>query len=147
MAERPAPGHRVSITGDVSGQVAVGQDIRQHQVIGAPTLVVTEAELAELRQAFADARARALEQAPPESHDAVAERLDELEEAAGAGKPDVTTMAYVKGWFLRRAPHLAGIITGLLVNPILGKVVEAAGESVAAEFRERVVDTGAADRG
>jgi len=63
--------------------------------------------------------------------------VQELEEAVTAEKPDLTTMEYVKQWFVKNLPGLAGAVTGVVVNPIVGKLVEAAGDALAAEFRRR----------
>jgi hypothetical protein len=46
-------------------------------------------------------------------------------------------MEYVKGWFAKHLPGLAGAVTGVIVHPIVGKLVEAAGETLAAEFKRR----------
>jgi len=127
---------KATITGDVSGQVAVGKDIRQEQAVGARAQV-TEADLAALRQMLAELRAQVAAQAPPEKRDAALERVDELEEAITAEEPDLTTMEYVKKWFARHLPQLAGAVTSLILNPIVGRVVEAAGEAAAGEFRRR----------
>ena len=124
-----------NISGSVSGQVAVGKDIAQsQQVVGER---ISEAELAELREAFADLRARVTADASPEQREAALERVDELEQAIVAEEPDLTTMEYVKSWFGRNLPKVAGTVTGLVVHPIVGKLVEAAGEAVAGEFRRR----------
>jgi len=121
---------------EVSGQVAVGKDILQEQAVGARAQV-TEADLAALRQMLAELRAQVAAQAPPEKRDAALERVDELEEAITAEEPDLTTMEYVKKWFARHLPQLAGAVTSLVLNPIVGRVVEAAGEAAASEFRRR----------
>lgn len=76
-------------------------------------------------------------EAPPEKKEAALERVQELEEAVTAEKPDLTTMEYVKQWFVKNLPGLAGAVTGVVVNPIVGKLVEAAGDALAAEFRRR----------
>jgi hypothetical protein len=34
-------------------------------------------------------------------------------------------------------PELAGAVTGVIIHPIVGKLVEAAGDGLAAEFRRR----------
>ncbi|HEV7806130.1 MAG TPA: hypothetical protein VGO80_09940 [Solirubrobacteraceae bacterium] len=122
-----------SFTGDVSGQVAVGKNIAQHQVTG--TAAVTQDELAQLRQAFAQLRAQVAEQAPPERQAAAVERIDELEQATLAEKPDPTTIAYVGRWFQTNLPRLAGAVTGLVIHPLVGRIVGAAGEAIVAEFR------------
>ena len=135
--ERPREVISATISGPVSGQVAVGKEITQTQTVGAPGPAVTEAELAELRQLFADLRARIQAEAPTGQQAAALERAGELEAAVSGEKPDLTTMEYVKAWFVRNLPKLAGAVTAIVVNPIVGKVVEAAGEMAAGEFRHR----------
>jgi len=139
MSEQERSGDviRAAISGDVSGQVAVGKGITQTQTIGAARPQVTETELAELRQALADLKAKVATEAPPEKKDAALERVEELEEAVAAKEPDLTTMEYVKRWFVRNLPDLAGAVTSVVVHPIVGKLVEAAGDALAAEFRRR----------
>lgn len=127
---------KVTITGDVSGQVAVGKDIVQQQTADVRPQV-TEADIAAIRQMLDDLRAQVAAQAPDEKKDAALERVDELEEAITAEEPDLTTMEYVKKWFAKHLPQLAGAVTSVVVNPIVGKVVEAAGEVAANEFRRR----------
>jgi hypothetical protein len=125
-----------TISGPVSGQVAVGKGITQ---ISAPGWAArpSEAELASLRQAFVDFRELVSAAAPPEKQPAALERVDELEEAITSSEPDLSTMEYVKVWFSKNLPGLAGAVTGLIVNPVVGKLVEVAGDVLAAEFRRR----------
>jgi hypothetical protein len=128
---------RATISGDISGQVAVGKGITQIQTIGAARPEVTEADLAELRQILADLKAKVAAKAPPEKKDAALARVEELEEAVTAGEPDLPTMEYVKRWFAKNLPGLAGAVTSVVVHPIVGKLVEAAGDALATEFRRR----------
>jgi hypothetical protein len=121
------------ITGAVSGQVAVGKRIAQQQTTGAAD--VTPDELAQLRQAFADLRADVAAQAPPERQAAAVERVEELEQAVLAEEPDMTTIAYVGRWFKTNLPGLAGAVTGIVVHPVVGRIVGAAGNAIAAELR------------
>jgi hypothetical protein len=121
------------ITGAVSGQVAVGKRIAQQQTTGAAD--VTPDELAQLRQAFADLRADIAAQAPPERQAAAVERVEELEQAVLAEEPDMTTIAYVGRWFKTNLPGLAGAVTGIVVHPVVGRIVGAAGNAIAAELR------------
>jgi hypothetical protein len=131
---------RVSIGGSVQegGQVGVGRDIRQSYVRthteGAPT--VTEADLAELRRAIDAVKAQIVAEVPPEQQAAALERVDELQEAVVAEEPDLTTLQYVRNWFGKHLPKLAGSITGLIIHPVVGKLVEAAGDLAARQFRE-----------
>lgn len=138
MNEQPKPGDSIqaTISGGVSGQVAVGKNIAQTQV-STPRPEVTEADRAALRQLLADLRAQVAANAPPEAKDAALERVDELGEAITAKEPDLTTMEYVTRWFGKHLPQMAGIVTGVVIHPIVGKIVEAAGDLFATEFKQR----------
>jgi hypothetical protein len=64
-----------------------------------------------------------------------------LEEAVTGPTPDLSTTAYVRRWFARNLPKLAGAITGLLIHPVAGKLAEAAGDTIAAESA-RLIESG-----
>jgi hypothetical protein len=137
MEREKQSGDRISgtIRGDVSGQVAIGKDIEQEQTVVGPG--VTPEELAELRSILAGVKERVAAEAPPEQRDAALERVDELEQAVTAEKPDLTTMEYVRNWFAKNLPTLAGTVTGVFVNPIVGKLVQSGGDALVAEFQRR----------
>ena len=139
MGEQKASGDdiRATISGDASGQVAVGKNITQTQSIGEASPAVTEAELEELRQLFVELKERVEAESPADKRDAALERVEELEESIVAEEPDLTTMEYVKRWFGKNLPGLAGAVTSIVVHPIVGKLVEVAGDALAAEFRRR----------
>jgi len=130
-------GDNIQITiGDGAHNIAAGKKI--HQVVGESSRSqVTEADLATIRQLFADLRHQIEAQAPAEKKDSAVERIAELEEAVIAKEPDLTTMEYVKKWFSKHLPQMAGMVAGVLVNPIVGKVVEAAGDLAAGELKRR----------
>ena len=135
----PGDDYRVHIGGSVAegGQVAVGRDIEQRYTrISQQAPTVTEADLAELRSAVDEVRARIRAEAPPEQQAAALERVDEVEQAVVAEEPDLTTLQYVRNWFLKNLPKLAGAVTGLVVHPVVGKIVEAAGDVAASQFRK-----------
>jgi hypothetical protein len=98
---------------------------------------VTEAELAELRDAFAALRAEVQAAAPPEVQAAAVEWVQELEAAVTAAEPDLTTVEYVRTWFVKHLPRRAGSVVGLVVHPIVGRLVEAAGDAAVGEFKRR----------
>ena len=125
-----------SVTG--GGQVAAGRNISQSYVRTHTegTAPVTEADLAELRSAIASVKAEVMASAPPDQQAAALERIDELEEAVVADEPDLTTLQYVRKWFGKNLPKLAGSVTGLIIHPVVGKIVEAAGDLAASQFRQ-----------
>lgn len=139
MTAKPdPPGQQISgsVSGSVTGQVAIGSGIGQQQALGdAAVAAVTQAELQELRGSLAALREQVAAQAPPEQRAAAVERVDELEQAVLAERPDVTTIRYVAQWFGRNLPKLAGVVTTVVVHPIVGKLVESAGEMLADDFR------------
>lgn len=139
MNEEKKSGDSISATiGDVSdrSQVAVGHHIKQTQTHGAPP-VVTEEELAQLRQMFEDLRTKIAQDVPPAAKEKALERVDELQEAVTAKEPDLTTMEYVKNWFVKNLPSVAGSVVGLIVHPLVGKLVEVGGDALASTFRKR----------
>ena len=127
-----------NITGDVSGQVAVGQNIAQTQQVGGPARL-DDAERVALQNLFAELKARVAAEVPDDQRTPALERVGEFEEALTAAQPDLGTAQYVKRWFLRKLPTLAGLITGVLVNPVVGKLVQSAGDIAAAELA-RVIE-------
>ena len=131
---------RVHIGGSVAegGQVGVGRDISQSYVRRHTdgTTPVTESDLAELRGAVEAVKAQIVAEVPPDQQAAALERIDELQEAVVADEPDLTTLQYVRRWFGKNLPKLAGSITGLIVHPVVGKIVEAAGDLATRQFRE-----------
>ena len=139
MSEEKKSGDNISATiGDVSdrSQVAVGHHIKQSQVHGAPP-VMTEAEMIQLRQMFEDLKAKIAQDVPPAEKEKALERVDELQEAVTAKEPDLTTMEYVRNWFVKNLPSVAGSVVGLIVHPLVGKLVEVGGDALASTFRKR----------
>ena len=139
MSDEKKSGDTISATiGDVSdrSQVAVGHHIKQSQVHGAPS-VVTEEEMAQLRQMFDELKAKIAQDVPPAEKEKALERVDELQEAVTAKEPDLTTMEYVRNWFVKNLPSVAGSVVGLIVHPLVGKLVEVGGDALASTFRKR----------
>ena len=133
----PRKQEHIHIKGDVSGQVAIGRSIKQTQSITNTTSHVRQEDIATLRLLFKDVKSQIGEKVPTEQREKALEKVTELEGAITSEKPDLTTMEYVKNWFGKNFPQLAGAVTGLIVHPIVGKLVEAAGETLAHEFKRR----------
>jgi hypothetical protein len=129
---------KANISGTISGQVAIGENITQTQTIKTEGASVTEADLVVLRKMIVELKEQITTTAPIDKQTAALEKVSELEEAITAKKPDISTMEYIRNWFGKNLPQLAGAVTGLVVNPIVGKLVEAAGETIAYEFKRRL---------
>jgi len=132
--DKPTVTIRSTIGGSASGQIATGQDITQIHTVAAP---VSEAELAELRQAFDSLKTQVAQQAPPDKQAQAVQHLDELHEAVTAPKPELSTMEYVRNWFIKNIPTMAGAVTSIVLNPIVGRLVQAGGDVLAADFKRR----------
>src|SRR6266498_633805 len=116
--DRKSAEYRVTVSGGVPGQLAVGESIAQTSVsnVGAP---LTDEEYAELKNMLHGLRAQVADEAAADARDSAIERVDELEEAITGERPDLTTMEYVKSWFAKHLPKLAGAVAAVLVNPLV----------------------------
>ena len=132
---RSTKGIHVTVGGDVSGQLAAGENITQLST--KTTGEVTKAELEELNQLLATLRSKVEVEAHPDKKEAALERVGELEQAITEKKPDISTMEYVRNWFVKNLPGLAGTVTSVVVHPIVGKLVEAGGDALVEEFQRR----------
>lgn len=134
MSEQPrgdAISGNVNVTGSNAGQIAIGTQIEQRQALGdAAVAAVTEVEREQVRLAFAQLREQVAAGAPPEQRAAAVERVEELQEAVFAEQPDLTTIQYVTRWFRRNLPSLAGSVASLVVHPLVGRLVQVAGDQL-----------------
>lgn len=132
----------IQIHGNNTGQVAQSEsgEIRQTGTFTTGAQA-DPLEIARARQEFEhlveEIQRKIAAGVDPDKQAGALERTEELKESLSGPKPDLGTLEYVKNWFVKNAPRLAGDVTGLIVHPIVGKLVEAAGELVAAEFRRR----------
>jgi hypothetical protein len=122
-------GHHVTISGGVSGQVAVGNHNTQVQS-AAPAL--SETELQRLREAFDQLQARVTAEAPPEHWDQAMEQIAKLERAVFADEPALDQVAAAPGWFERDTPKLASLVRERVVHPVMGTLGRSGGEATGA---------------
>jgi hypothetical protein len=134
MADQEKPTINVSgtIGGTASGQTAIGVDITQIHT------EVSEAELAELRHAIDSLKTQVAEQAPPDKQAQAVQHLEELHKAVTAPKPEVSTIESVRNWFVENIPTMAGAVTSIVLSPIVGRLVQAGGDVLAADFKRRL---------
>ncbi len=117
--------------GDVSGgQVVIGDYNTVTQKVG-----LSPEEAAKLRGVFEGFRSSVEEEAPPERRGEAVAQAEELESAIVSVRPDVGRVRTVLRWFRDNAPQLAGAAVSVVVNPLVGKVVEGAGEAIADQFK------------
>lgn len=128
-----------NISGPVSGQIGVGKDIAITRSSGSPAPITEQeiAQVAELKGEIAALRAQIEVESPPETKDEALEKVQELEDAIASEKPDPTMLIKVQGWFARNLPMLAGAVTSVVVHPLVGRLVESAGDIATEEIRTR----------
>lgn len=126
---------QVNIKGNVSGQIAIGNNNTQTQ--SDVHYSVTVQEMDGLRQILNELRTKVEAIAEPENKISALEQVQKLEQAITAKKPSLSKMEKVKNWFGKNAPALAGAVTSVIVHPIVGKLVEAGGDMLVKEFQER----------
>ena len=127
----------INIEGNINGQFAIGNQITQTQSVQNVRAQITQADLQELHTLIEDLKQKVTSTASPEFKDKALERASELEEAIIAQKPDLNTMEYVRNWFVKYLPQLAGAVSAVVVHPIVGKLVEVSGEVIASEFKHK----------
>lgn len=125
----------VTIDGNISGQVAVGQNINQSKTEVHSS--ITAQEMEELRELFVQLRSKVESETLADKKDAALERVDELEQAITDKKPDLSTMEYVRNWFVKNLPEVAGAVVSIVVHPIVGRLVEVTGDALTADFKMR----------
>lgn len=137
----------IHVGGDISGsQVTIGNSNvvvqgDRNRVGTTNVQAIRPAELRKLRVQFIRLKDR-IESAVPDDKKAEAlQKADELQAAILQKKPDPSSMASIRNWFVKNTPRIAGAVTSLIVHPIVGKLVEAAGEAVASEFRKKFGQT------
>lgn len=121
-------------------------DVSQSQVVIGDYNTVTQKaglspeEATKLRGLFEGLRSSVEEQAPPERRGEAVAQAEELERAVVSERPDVGRVRKVLRWFRDNAPQLAGAVVSVVVNPLVGKAVEGAGEAIAGQFKEVVAE-------
>ena len=128
--------HEVHFHGPVTGPVHAGSgDIHIDTRRSAP-------DVASLAELFATLKQEVTAQAPPGMKTKALQKVESLEKAVIEDEPDLGMMESVLNWFKKSLPQLAGAVASVIVHPIVGKIVGAAGELVAAEFKRRFGDLG-----
>jgi hypothetical protein len=99
---------------------------------------LTAAEVADLRSVFDGLRAEVTANAPPDQREEALAQAAEVEASVVAGQLDPGRFKRALAWFRANAPGIAGTVASVVVSPIVGKVVEGAGDAIASRFREAV---------
>lgn len=132
-----------SVGGDITGsQITIGNSNvviqgDRNRVGTTSVRTISPTELKKLRAQFARLKDQIETTVPADKKVEAMQKADELQVAILQKKPSPSKMASIRKWFARNAPGLAGTVTSVIVHPIVGKLVEAAGEAVAEEFRKR----------
>jgi hypothetical protein len=128
------------INGAGGGQMIIGNNNVQivQNVRSGASLSVQERQT--LQEEFAALRDLISLEAHSDSKSTALERASELERALLESQPDpkmLTKMEYIRDWFVDNLPGIAGVVGGLVVHPLVGRLVEAGGDALVAEFKRR----------
>lgn len=129
-----------TITGStINAPVTTGSGNTVSMQNGAgPAPTVTPEDLAALRAALNALKAQVEAQIAAAQRPVAMDHVKELTETLTSPQPDVSTIGYIKKWFAKNAPGLAGAVTSVIVHPVVGKVVTAAGDALAAKFKDLI---------
>jgi hypothetical protein len=127
----PAVSHSTQFHGSVYGPAHAGSgDIH---VAGSQYGI----DAADLSRLFEALLSRVHDQSPSDEREEALQQVKGLQKALEQGPPNLGKMESVLRWFKKNVPQLAGAVASVILSPIVGQVVEAAGELVAAEFKQR----------
>lgn len=126
--------------GDVGpgAQVAIGKQIEQ--TIAQAPMELSTAERVELQRLLAELKNQLVKLDIPESKKVVGEEFVgqlEKELTKTDGPPDASMIKVSGNWLLENIPALAGTLVSVFASPVVGKVVEAAGDIAANWVKER----------
>jgi hypothetical protein len=127
--------------------ISIGKVDRSQVVIGdyatvSQTVGLSAAETAELRNVFEGLRSTVAEQAPADKREAALSEAAELEAAIVTDRPQPDRVRQALTWFKKNAPQLAGAVLSVVVNPLVGKIAEGAGQAIADQFRDLAKEEG-----
>lgn len=128
----------ISIGGSIQAdQLALGQSIQQVKLDNPTQGRLSDAEWMQLQQAFEVLKLQIEQQVMASQQPIAKKRVEELKAAIAQSEPDLDRIAALRHWFAKHLPTLTGAVTSVIVNPIVGKLVEAAGDLLANDFRDR----------
>ena len=137
--------HRADLeTGKISGsQIVIGGDNNvisgsNNEIVQKNNIILSPAEFETLHEKFSGLRTEIEASVPPEKKEEALQKADDLQKAVLAKKPDTSTMVNIRDWFVKNLPGMAGTVTSVLVNPIVGKLVQAAGDMAVKEFQRKM---------
>lgn len=128
--EVPQGGIRSTFTGDNTGQVAVGTNIRQQQVIGASE-PITDDDRAEMRKLLDELKSRIAAEVPEADQAAAQLTVSTIEKEVEKEKPSASALQLAINWVKENIPTMATWVGSAMVSPFVRKVVEAASTVVA----------------
>jgi hypothetical protein len=127
--------YNISFGNVANSQIVTGDYNHVSQTVG-----MSADDVAALRRVFDDLRTAVAAEVPQEQRAEAVAQVAELEQALVAKEPDPGRVRKALAWFRRHAPKVAGAVAAIVVNPLVGKVVESAGEAVGKRVREAVED-------
>lgn len=131
-AEQGGTGSGVSI--QAGGDVYKDVSIEGTGTVGRESTVVVlkQDEIETLNRLFADlnSQLRSVPDISEVRRNEAINKAKELNNEIIKEKPEPGKIEQLKGWLIGNVPEVAGAVTGLFVNPIVGKVVEKAGKMI-----------------
>ena len=126
-------------SGNITGsQIVVGDG---NVMIHTEAPAITTAELKKLRAKFRMLKQQIEATVPEDKKVEALNKADQLQVTVLDKNPNPSKMASIRNWFVKNAPGIAGVVTSVVVHPIVGKLVEAAGDAVASEFKKKFGQT------
>jgi hypothetical protein len=106
----------------------------------AQTVGLAPDDVAALRAVFDDLRTNVAASVEPGRQEEALAQVGELEGSLIAREPDPGRVRTALRWFKEHAPQVTGAVASVVIHPLVGKVVEGAGDAVAKRVRGSVDD-------
>jgi hypothetical protein len=137
MSNDSTPEYRISVGGNVSGQVAAGRTVHQVQHLAVGSGGLDDGERAQLAELIAVLEREVAEKSPPQLRAEAEEEAEAVRDAVTKDQPDLGRLEFAVRWFVRHLPDVMGAVTSIVISPVLGKLVQAGGDLLVNEFKVR----------
>lgn len=99
--------------------------------------VLKQDEIETVNRLFVDlnSQLRSVPEISEDKRNKAISKAEELNKGIIKEKPEPGKIEQLKGWLIDNVPEVAGAVTSLFVNPVIGRVVEKAGEMISARIK------------
>ncbi|MEO6048912.1 MAG: hypothetical protein ABIQ57_15620 [Candidatus Kapaibacterium sp.] len=131
MSEQtPNEGHHVTVTGNTTGQIVIGNQNRVTMMINAEKAGITEDDRDQMRGLLDELRARMRAAVPVAGKEDVLKEARAISKEVEAEEPDASVIKRAIEWIGGQLPSMSDWAGKVIVTPFVAKAMEAAGTAI-----------------